>query len=1556
MAQHDYNLANQSGADFRADLNNALSAIVTVNSGATAPSTTFSHQLWVDTSSNVLKIRNAANDAWVTTGVSITADNTFAGNLTGNVTGNLTGDVTGNADTATALETARTINGTSFDGTANISFDTDSVSEGSSNLYYTSARFDSAFSGKSTSDLSEGTNLYYTDTRFDTRLATKDTDDLTEGTNLYFTNARVESYLDAGTATPTFASAVINTSITGSAILDDDTFGTASATTVSTSESIKAYVDSQIGSVDTLAEILLNGNTTGGTDIVFGDNDKAIFGTGSDLQIYSDGDDSYVRETGTAGSLYLEGTNLRLRSTAGDVYLRAVADGAVDLYYDNAAKLATTSSGVNISGTVVSDGLTVDSGTASTTAATFSSDLSNTWLRLESGADSGVYLGSNSGTFRLLTNTTNRLAVDNNGDISFYDDTGTSQNLKWDASADSLRFVDNAKATFGASNDLQIFHDGSNSYINETGTGNLILKGGGQILLNSPANENMITATGNGAVSLFHDNAPKLYTTSTGIDVTGTATMDGLTVEQSTSPTITINDTDSLLPLTIKQDGANASMLLGSAGVLTLGVTNNSGLDTVILQTQSKSRLNIASTGDISFYDDTGTSQSFFWDSSAERLGIGTIPAYTLDVNSGTANDTVRFKSSDDTVTIVLEDDDTVNEIESSAVGIRFDLSGSEKLRVNSSGIDVTGTVVSDGLTVTGTTATVNINGGNTGASLINFGDAADGNVGRIYYDHSADFMQFKAADGERLRINSTGINVTGTATMDGLTVEQNDGSTLLLKSTDTALADNEVLGKIDFYGSDVSGEGAGVKARIDASSIGGYGAASKLNFSTTDGSTGLRKRLEIERQGNISFYDDTGSTQGLFWDASAERLGIGTTSPSATLDLVSSGTNSQSLLDLNSASGLRAKLATDAQDDAYMYLYDSADALKVAFRTDGNDSYIAGGGNVGIGTDSPDGKLDVNLSTGSLVVNNSANFVLATLEATATSSTGAATYKTVANTTNSGLFATYLSTDNVSQLGSSRASSTQLVNTGGSSLRVGTLEATPLILGTNNAEAMRIDGSSGNVGIGTSSPDAKLSIHAAVNNPAIEIVPTTDENSADSAVLRLWGTRFGTANRYSEIRNVTDGSTANNELAFNTNGSERMRIDSSGGVIVNNGGSGNGIVKINGATGSTEAVIFQRGGTEASRIGHSNSADLTFSTGSGVTPRMTLDSSGNLLVAQSAQISPGFGNTQLGSSLRENGSAAFSRVGNSTQPTLMINKNTNDGIIASFQKDGSTVGSIGTVGGDVTIGTGDTGLRFRDEFDAIQPHNITTNGTVDGVISLGKIGATFKDLYLSGTANINGTAPSILLTDSDTGADSRISASSSAGSLFIDADLNNEAAFSTMSFRIDGSEVGRFDTSGNLLLGASSTSDVTTPTTDGIYLSYNGVVHTARNSSGLRNHHVFINSNGEVGTISTSGSATSYNTSSDARLKDVTGEARGLEVITKLNPVAYNWKADGKADEGLIAQEVKELVPNAVTGSEDEHYQMDYSKLVTHLVKGMKEQQEQIEFLKEEIANLKGE
>ena len=65
MAEHDYSIANDTGANVRADINNALSAIVSQNSKATAPSTTFAYMFWADTGSGILKQRNAANDGWI---------------------------------------------------------------------------------------------------------------------------------------------------------------------------------------------------------------------------------------------------------------------------------------------------------------------------------------------------------------------------------------------------------------------------------------------------------------------------------------------------------------------------------------------------------------------------------------------------------------------------------------------------------------------------------------------------------------------------------------------------------------------------------------------------------------------------------------------------------------------------------------------------------------------------------------------------------------------------------------------------------------------------------------------------------------------------------------------------------------------------------------------------------------------------------------------------------------------------------------------------------------------------------------------------------------------------------------------------------------------------------------------------------------------------------------------------------------------------------------------------------------------------------------------------
>jgi len=107
--------------------------------------------------------------------------------------------------------------------------------------------------------------------------------------------------------------------VTADKILDEDNMASDSATAIATQQSIKAYVDSQVGTADTLAEVLALGNTTGGTDlavstgddITFADSSKVIFGAGSDLQIYSDGTTGQV-----TGNVDLTGTLVVNGSTA----------------------------------------------------------------------------------------------------------------------------------------------------------------------------------------------------------------------------------------------------------------------------------------------------------------------------------------------------------------------------------------------------------------------------------------------------------------------------------------------------------------------------------------------------------------------------------------------------------------------------------------------------------------------------------------------------------------------------------------------------------------------------------------------------------------------------------------------------------------------------------------------------------------------------------------------------------------------------------------------------------------------------------------------------------------------------------------------------------------------------------------------------------------------------------------------------------------------------------------------------------------------------------------
>ena len=91
MSQHDYNIANGTGAAVRSDINLALTAIATANSGATTPTTTFAYQLWADTTSGNLKIRNGGDSAWIEVGALASANlGLILASRFPNVTGNVT--------------------------------------------------------------------------------------------------------------------------------------------------------------------------------------------------------------------------------------------------------------------------------------------------------------------------------------------------------------------------------------------------------------------------------------------------------------------------------------------------------------------------------------------------------------------------------------------------------------------------------------------------------------------------------------------------------------------------------------------------------------------------------------------------------------------------------------------------------------------------------------------------------------------------------------------------------------------------------------------------------------------------------------------------------------------------------------------------------------------------------------------------------------------------------------------------------------------------------------------------------------------------------------------------------------------------------------------------------------------------------------------------------------------------------------------------------------------------------------------------------------------------
>jgi hypothetical protein len=188
---------------------------------------------------------------------------------------------------------------------------------------------------------------------------------------------------------------------------------------------------------------------------------------------------------------------------------------------------------------------------------------------------------------------------------------------------------------------------------------------------------------------------------------------------------------------------------------------------------------------------------------------------------------------------------------------------------------------------------------------------------------------------------------------------------------------------------------------------------------------------------------------------------------------------------------------------------------------------------------------------------------------------------------------------------------------------------------------------------------------------------------------------------------------------------------------------------------------------------------------------------------------------------------------------------------------------------------------------------------------------------------------------------------------------LNNDTNGSNFTaFNVGASERMRIDSSGNVLVGTTSTFD----NVSFLKAQVLGGLSTKIDNATAVSQVSFFNPNGRVGFVGTSGTSTTYNTSSDYRLKEnVQPMVGALDKIALLNPVTYNWKSDGSDGQGFIAHELQAIVPDCVSGDKDavdangnpKHQGVDTSFLVATLVKGMQEQQAIITALTARIAAL---
>jgi len=616
--------------------------------------------------------------------------------------------------------------------------------------------------------------------------------------------------------------------------------------------------------------------------------------------------------------------------------------------------------------------------------------------------------------------------------------------------------------------------------------------------------------------------------------------------------------------------------------------------------------------------------------------------------------------------------------------------------------------------------------------------------------------------------------NITSVGTLTGLVI-QGTGSQALTVNSSTG---NSVA-------SFTSTDSQAYISYVDDSTTGVNYVATGAEGNDLVMLAGAGVRAKLFNNGDFQLYEDTATTPKFFWDASAESLGIGTTSPNYPLTVHSTGDGIKfeisDLVDANYRIQVSGNDIITGPSTGSDYIFQTSNTERMRIDTSGN--LLVGTTSSTLYSSSSETGTNITAQGGLYVAHNGTNLPVfnritsdgdivdfrkngSTVGSIGTVGGDLAIYSTgsshaglrflvngILPTNNAGTI-----NDNTVDLGGASNRFKDLVLSGSvkvpaasngieysstafitpennvSGAEVSTPGAFVVKTGSTPAERMRID-SSGNVAIGTSSANSRnLYIQGAGAyiglNSTTGGFTTIEGLDNGTKRWRIGQNGFGGADGFAIYTGASD--------------TERMRIDSSGNVRV---GVGNTF---------EPTIQFTNSGRVASNPGYSFNGDLdtgmfnpssqgTIAFSNNGTESVRIDSSGNLLV----------GCTSAGASngVTLHSSGYIQPRTNTGIPAIYADREGSDGSIIELRKDGSAVGSIGVAASDNIYFAGDSGSTKGIYINEAALYPADTGGAViDNAVALGQSSVRWTDLYLSGGAYLGGTAAANQLDDYEEG------------------------------------------------------------------------------------------------------------------------------------------------------------------------------------------------------------